>query len=137
MLFDILKDMVACWYASVLNLHVKTRLLLWSIWKSKCPYFKRKLYVIDMLGSIPHQKLCFYHLPTRGRAGIKLGDVDTSPTYLYFIVPRYYTIILGCFISIFFALSSGTSTNPYFPLRRAFIFTLCNFYFYLSLHILL
>ena len=27
-----------------------------------------------MLGSIPHQKFCFYHLPTWGRAGIKLGD---------------------------------------------------------------
>ena len=27
-----------------------------------------------MLESIPHQKLFFYHLPTRGRAGIKLGD---------------------------------------------------------------
>ena len=27
-----------------------------------------------MLGSIPHQKFCFYHLATRGRAGIKLGD---------------------------------------------------------------
>ena len=27
-----------------------------------------------MLGSIPHQEFCFYHLPTRGRAGIKLGD---------------------------------------------------------------
>ena len=27
-----------------------------------------------MLGSIPHQKFCFYHLPTRGRASIKLGD---------------------------------------------------------------
>ena len=27
-----------------------------------------------MLGSIPHQKFCFYHSPTRGRAGIKLGD---------------------------------------------------------------
>ena len=26
-----------------------------------------------MLGSIPHQKLSFYHLPTRGRKGIKLG----------------------------------------------------------------
>ena len=24
----------------------------------------------------------FYNLPTRGRAGIKLGDADTSPTYL-------------------------------------------------------
>ncbi len=37
----------------------------------------------------------------------------------------------------FFALSSGTSSNPYFPLRRSFLFTLCNFYFYLSLHLLL
>ena len=27
-----------------------------------------------MLGSIPHQKFYFYHLPTRGRAGIKLGN---------------------------------------------------------------
>ena len=37
---------------------------------------------INMLGSIPHQKFRFYHLPTRGRAGIKLGDADTSPMYL-------------------------------------------------------
>src|SRR3990170_6311064 len=36
------------------------------------------------------------------------------------------------YLSIY-ALSSGTSTNPYFPLRRAYLFTLCNFYFYLSL----
>ena len=34
------------------------------------------------VASIPHQKIYFYHLPTRGRAGIKLGDADTSPTYL-------------------------------------------------------
>ena len=27
-----------------------------------------------MLGSIPHQKFYFYHLPTRGRAEIKFGD---------------------------------------------------------------
>ena len=27
-----------------------------------------------ILGSIPHQKFRFYHLPTQGRAGIKLGD---------------------------------------------------------------
>ena len=54
-----------------------------------------------MLGSIPHKKFCFYLLPTRGRAGIKLGDVDTSPTYLlFFIVPCCYIIILGCFIII-------------------------------------
>ena len=36
----------------------------------------------NILESIPHQKFRFYLLPTRGRAGIKLGDADTSPMYL-------------------------------------------------------
>ena len=34
------------------------------------------------LASIHFINYFFYHLPTRGRAGIKLGDADTSPTYL-------------------------------------------------------
>ena len=34
----------------------------------------KKITLKIMLGSIPHQKFCFYHLPTRGWAGIKLGD---------------------------------------------------------------
>ena len=34
----------------------------------------KRITWINILGSIPHQKFCFYHLPTRGRAGIKLGD---------------------------------------------------------------
>ena len=34
----------------------------------------KKITLRIMLGSIPHQKFCFYHLLTRGRAGIKLGD---------------------------------------------------------------
>ena len=34
----------------------------------------KKITWINMLGSIPHQQFGFYHLPTRGRAGIKLGD---------------------------------------------------------------
>ena len=33
----------------------------------------KKITLRITLGSIPHQKFCFYHLPTRGRAGIKLG----------------------------------------------------------------
>ena len=37
----------------------------------------------DYVSSMSPQKLfCFYRLPTRGRAGTKLGDADTSPTYL-------------------------------------------------------
>ena len=34
----------------------------------------KKICIEIMPSSTPHQKLCFYHLPTRGRAGIKLGD---------------------------------------------------------------
>ena len=34
----------------------------------------KKITLRIMLGSIPHQKFLFYHLPTRGRARIKLGD---------------------------------------------------------------
>jgi hypothetical protein len=30
----------------------------------------------------PQKLFLCYHLPTRGRAGVKLGDVDTSQTYL-------------------------------------------------------
>ena len=40
-----------------------------------------KITLINMLGSIPHQKFYFYHLPTRGRAGIQIGDADTSQMY--------------------------------------------------------
>ena len=41
------------------------------------------------------------------------------------------------FISKFFALSSGTSTNPYFPPRRAFHLLYAIFILNLSLHLLL
>jgi hypothetical protein len=37
-----------------------------------------------------------YHLPTRGRAGVKLGDGDMSQMYLYFLMLHacFYTICL-------------------------------------------
>ena len=34
----------------------------------------KKNYIEIMPSITPHQKFYFYHLPTRGRAGIKLGD---------------------------------------------------------------
>ena len=34
----------------------------------------KKNYIKIMPSSTPHQKICFYHLPTRGRTGIKFGD---------------------------------------------------------------
>ena len=48
---------------------------------------------MNMLGSIPHQKFCFYHLPTRGRAGIKLGDADTSQRIYNFLF--FHAVIIS------------------------------------------
>ena len=46
-----------------------------------------------MLGSIPHQKFCFYHLPTRGRAGIKLGDAGYVSNV---------SILFDCFMLLYY-----------------------------------
>ena len=42
----------------------------------------KKNYIEIMPKYHSASKILFYHLPTRGRAGIKLGDADTSPSYL-------------------------------------------------------
>jgi hypothetical protein len=41
------------------------------------------IYDQDCVGACHLKNYFFcYNLPTRGRAGVKLGDVDTSQTYL-------------------------------------------------------
>ena len=44
----------------------------------------KKITLRIMLGSIPHQKFCFYHLPTRGRAE-QLGVLGTQETLCYLV----------------------------------------------------
>ena len=86
---------------------------------------QRKEYVMNMIGSIPHQKFCCYHLPPRGRVGIKLGDVDTSPTYLKFLIdPCYYIICFGCLMGfiIHFYIIFGTILLTEGPVRIAVFF---------------
>src|SRR3954464_11851754 len=46
------------------------------------PYLK----VLIWLVACHHRNYACYHLPTRERAGIKIGDVDTSQTYLNFLL---------------------------------------------------
>ena len=61
-----------------------------------------------MLGSIPHQKFCFYHLPTRGRAGIKLGDAwyvsNVSTIFDYSMLLYYLFWMLMGFILHFYII---------------------------------
>ena len=69
----------------------------------------KKITLRIMLGSIPHQKNCFYHLPTRGRTGTKLGDawyvsnvsINFDCSMLLYYPFWYLWALLYIFISIF------------------------------------
>ena len=66
-----------------------------------------KITLKIMLESIPHQKFCFYHLPTRGRAGIKLGMlIRLQCIYNFFIVPCYYITRFGCLWALLYTFIS-------------------------------
>ena len=89
-----------------------------------------------------HWKLCqlafhiknsvFYHLPTRGRAGIKLGDADTSSSYLNcLIVPcQYYTTFIY-FLATFYTIF-GTNILIQCPVP---VHVCCMFYVSQNIHI--
>ena len=65
-----------------------------------------------MPSSIPHQKFCFYHLPTRGRAGIKLGDAwYVSNVSIIFYCSIYIIFCFGHYwaLSYTFILLFGTN----------------------------
>ena len=65
-----------------------------------------------MLGSIPHQKICFYHLPTRGRAGVKLGDtwyVSNVSLIFYCSMLLYYPFWMFMGFTLHFYIIFGTN----------------------------
>ena len=72
----------------------------------------------------PHQKFCFYHLPTRGRAGIKLGDAwyVSNVSIIFDCSMLYYLLfwtLLGFIIHFYIIfgtnlLTGGPAQNCYF-----------------------
>ena len=69
-----------------------------------------------MLGRIPHQKFCFYHLPTRGRAGIKLGDARyvSNVSIIFDCSMLYYLLfqaILGFIIHFYIIFGTNLLTG--------------------------
>ena len=77
-----------------------------------------------MPSSIPHQKFYFYHLPTRGRAGIKLGDAwyVSNVSIIFDCSMLYYILfwtLLGFIIHFYIIfgtnlLTGGPAQNCYF-----------------------
>ena len=53
----------------------------------------KRITWINMLGSNPHQKFCFYHLPTRGRAELSLGMLIRLQRIYNFLL--FHAIILS------------------------------------------
>ena len=69
-----------------------------------------------MLGSIPHKKFYFYHLPTRGRAGIKLGDAwyDSNVSIIFDCSMLYYLLfwtILGFIFHFYIIFGTNLLTG--------------------------
>ena len=69
-----------------------------------------------MLGSIPHQKFCFYHLPTRGWPGIKLGDawyVSNVSIIFYCSMLLYYLfrMFMGFILHIYIIFGTKLLTG--------------------------
>ena len=65
-----------------------------------------------MPSSTPHQKFCFYHLPTRGRAGIKLGDAwYVSNVFIIFDCSMLYYLLFWTLLGfiIHFYIIFGTN----------------------------
>ena len=72
----------------------------------------KKNYIEIMPSSIPHQKLWLYHLPTRGRAGIKLGDAwYVSGVSIIFDWSMLYYLLFWAILgfSIHFYIIFGTN----------------------------
>ena len=69
-----------------------------------------------MPSSTPHQKFCFYHLPTRGRAGIKLGDAwyISNVSIIFDCSMLYYILfwtLLGFILHFYIILGTNLLTG--------------------------
>ena len=75
----------------------------------------KKITLRIMLGSLPDQKFCFCHLPTRGRAGIKLGDawyVSNVSIIFDCSMLLYYPFWMFMGFTLTFYIIFGTNLQP-------------------------
>ena len=85
----------------------------------------KKICIEIMPSSTAHQKFSFYHLPTRGRAGIKLGDawyVSNVSIIFYCSMWLYYPfwMFMGFILHIYIIFGTNLLTGG--PSRIAVFF---------------
>ena len=120
------EDMIA-WFSLL-----EVLLFLMSIWTFILNHLDlnihatiNKITLRNMLGSVPHQKFRFHHLPTRGRAGIKLGDawyVSNVSIIFYCSMLLYYLFWMFMGFTLHFFIIFGTNLLTGGPARIAVFF---------------
>ena len=96
--------------------YVNIKLLSWIFLDLNIHATIKRITLKIMLGSIPHQKFYFYHLPTRGRAGIKLGDAwYVSNIFIIFYWSMLYYLLfwtlLGFIIHLYIIFGTNLLTG--------------------------
>ena len=84
-----------------------------------------------MPSSIPHQKFCFYHLPTRGRAGIKFGEawyVSNISIIFYCSMLLYYLFWMFMGFTLRFYIIFGTNLQTGGPAQTVVFFPISVFH---------
>ena len=76
----------------------------------------KKNYIEIMPSSIPHQKFYFYHWPTRGLAGINLGDAwyVSNVSIIFYCSMLYYILfwtLLGFIIHFYIIFGTNLLTG--------------------------
>ena len=89
----------------------------------------KKNYIKIMPSSTSHQKFCFYHLPTRGRARIKLGDAwYVSNVSIIFDCSMLYYLLFWTLLGfiIHFYIIFGTNLLTGGPAQNCCFFAYCS-----------
>ena len=76
----------------------------------------KKISIEIMPSRTPHQKFSFYHLPTRGQAGIKLGDAwyVSNVSIIFYCSMLYYILfwtLLGFIIHFYIIFGTNLLTG--------------------------
>ena len=102
---------------------------LGKCWYGRHPWIRLAMESESMVEKRIHFNFCL------GTA-YDISSMESIGNYSIILVDRK-SMPPKMFYLYLFALSSGTSTNPHFPLRRAFLLLYAIFIFNLSLHLLL
>ena len=119
-----------CWYAWSIIIFMSIWTFVLTLSNLNIHTTIKKFCIEIMPSSTPHQKFSFYHLPTRGWAGIKLGDAwyVSNVSIIFYCSMLLYLLfwtILGFILHFYITFGTNLLTQspvpvPVFSLFQCF-----------------